>query len=281
MKITPLYVLTILLLTSCIVNFKENNEKSIYGTWRLYDIEQLNKDSQFEDPFSKAASLKKLVKEGSIICFFENGEYSEIKGDSKFKSGKWKLNDDKKSIQFIDSGQATDPLSLAIETNLNGKKVLTFSFFKKNINIKFIKESDKLPDFTSDPFYPANNLWRQKPQNPENSAQLTNRLTNYFKHIALILKAAKERNQDIVSFEYSKGPIKIYNGGIGIYPYNIVPDNWKNSFYDEADASTAYLKYEEYLTKSRYRGAGTGNWVEDDYNILLSIYADISEPNEK
>jgi hypothetical protein len=29
------------------------------------------------------------------------------------------------------------------------------------------------------------------------------------------------------------------------------------------------------LETSRYRGASTGDWVKDDYNIALSIYNDI------
>ncbi len=79
-----------------------------------------------------------------------------------------------------------------------------------------------------------------------------------------------------MSFEYSQGPIKIYNGGIGIHPYDIVPQSWKDSFYNEEEAITTYRLYESYLRKNDYRGGGTGNWVEDDYNILLSIYAGLT-----
>jgi hypothetical protein len=33
--------------------------------------------------------------------------------------------------------------------------------------------------------------------------------------------------------------------------------------------------FENYLKKSSYKGASTGKWIEDDYNILLGIYGDL------
>lgn len=247
----------------------------------MYDIELPGNKPVSEDPFETSARLKKIVKDGSIFCFFENGEYTEIKADSEVRFGKWKAEEGFKSIQFIDSGRTTVPVGLKLESNADNIEMLTLALKKKNVNLIFIKESESLPDFTSDPFYYSNNLWRIKPKKPESLQQLTNRLTNYLKHTALILKAAQDRKQDIVSFEYSQGPIKIYNGAIGIHPYNRVSDTWKNTFYDEVDAKTAYIKYEKYLEKSRYKGAGTGNWIEDDYNILLSMYAELSSPENR
>lgn len=276
MKIFSFYFVVVLLFSGCIFNSNTTTESSIPGTWHLYDVEPL-KGKGGGDSFSKNANLKKAVKEGAILCLFEDGSYSDVKGDGEFKTGKWKFSQENKSISFIDSGRASDPVKIKLEKNINGKQILTLSMEKRNVALKFIKESESLKEFTSDPFYASNNKWRIKPDQPENSTALTNRLANYFKHLALILKAAKERKQDIVSFEFSPGPVKIYNGGIGIHPYAIVPVNWKNSFYDEGDAATAYRKYEEYLKTSSYKGAGTGDWIEDDYKILLIIYSDISQ----
>lgn len=47
----------------------------------------------------------------------------------------------------------------------------------------------------------------------------------------------------------------------------------------EEEAAAAYQVYESYLRKNSYRGGGTGDWVEDDYNILLSIYAGLTGKN--
>lgn len=102
-------------------------------------------------------------------------------------------------------------------------------------------------------------------------------MAGYIKHLALLLKASKERKEDVVSFGFSLGPVKIYNGAIGIYPYDIVPQEWKNSFYNDSTALAAYSIFNNYLKTTSYKGAGVGEWIEDDYNILLSIYADFNK----
>jgi hypothetical protein len=96
-------------------------------------------------------------------------------------------------------------------------------------------------------------------------------------HLAFLLKAASERKLNVVSFRNSLGMIKIYDGGIGVHPKDIVPQSWKNTFFDEAQAFVAYENFAAYLYTKRYKGKSTGNWVVDDSNILLSIYKDISE----
>ena len=156
--------------------------------------------------------------------------------------------------------------------------MLTLSDKEKNLAFKFIRQPGILADIKSDPFYADNNQWRMRPSHREDSMAITARLTNYFKHLALVLKAAKDNKQDVVSFQFSQGPVKIYNGGIGIHPYSIIPANWKNTFYDEKDAYVAYRIFEKYLeTSGSYKGAASGDWVQDDYNILLVIYSDISQ----
>ena len=278
MKIKYFSILLLLLTSRCSLNLGGIKEEHLLGTWRLYNIEIANKEIKTEDSFSEIAALKKLVKDGELLCFFENKAYSDIKGEGEFKSGNWKLSDSK-LLSFTDFGKIQDPIKIRYERNGMSKQKLIITDENKNIIKTFIKESDPLNDFTDDPFFPTNNLWRIKPEKSENSAQLSKRLGNYFKHFALILKSSKERKQDVVYFEFSKGPIKIYSGAIGIYPYSIVPESWKNTFFDEQEASTAYQKYQKYLATNSYKGAGIGDWVEDDYNILLSIYADFNQPN--
>ncbi|GAB2807580.1 hypothetical protein [Ferruginibacter profundus] len=261
----------------CGCSFNKTNKTALTGTWRLYDVAATTAQSKEEDTFDKDARLKQTVKEGHVLCFFENGTYTEIKGKEDFRSGSWDFSGENKSIAFKDSAHPVRSVKINIETNVNGKEQLAVTDLQQKLTLKFIKESEPMKDLASDPFYPANNQWRIKAKQPEDSAQLTIRLANYLKHIALILKAAQERKQDIVSFEFSLGPIKIYNGGIGAHPYTIVPETWKNCFYNDSDALTAYSMYEDYLKNGRYKGAGVGNWIEDDYNILLSIYADIAQ----
>lgn len=276
MKRPLLYLLlTIILASGCLLHPGRSTAVDLNGTWRLYDVE-LRPNESGKHSFSEEASLKQLVKKGNVICFFENGTYTELKGEGEYKSGRFTYEAGKNLLQLLTGEKDMNPMEVNMETNKNGKGLLLLQNKQSSFILKFIKEGKAPNDFHDAPFYSSNNQWRVKPTAPEDSTQLINRLTAYIKHVALILKAAKEEKQNIVSFEFSQGPIKIYNGGIGIHPFALVPESWKNSFYNEGDALLAYQMYQHYLRTASYRGAGTGDWVEDDYTILLSIYADLT-----
>ena len=278
MKKTLSFLFFSLLLTGCL--FRHKDEASLYGTWRLYNVEpQAEKSGGLS--FSEQAALQQIVKDGNLLCFFEDGSYTELKGNGEYQTGNFIYSGSKPALQFITNGKQSAPVEARLETGKKGQQVLSLPEQQQNLVFTFIKEAAAGKNVRDEPFYAGNNRWRSKPEAPETAEQQLDRFTNYLKHVALILKAAKEGKQDIVSFAFSQGPIKIYNGGIGIHPYEIVPQSWKNCFYNEADARSAYRQYEQYLRNSTYKGAGTGNWVDDDYNILLSMYADLTKPRAK
>jgi hypothetical protein len=88
------------------------------------------------------------------------------------------------------------------------------------------------------------------------------------------LKSSEERKEGTISFTFSLGPVKILNGGIGIHLFDNISEEWKNTYFNENQALSAYQIYEKYLRKSVYNGANSGDWVHDDRLILESIYAD-------
>lgn len=268
------YLLAILLISSCTSGTV--NKNNLTGTWRLYDIELLNAEDN-DQSFSEMAASKRIVKDGIALSFFEDGTYTKISGQNIYNNGSWKLLESDKIIGFTIDDRLKEQDSITISKTSSGKQMLSITVVEKNMRMKFIKEAESLKDFKNDPFYASNNQWRIKPAHTETEAHLKERFLNYIKHLSFILKSAKDRKQDIVSFEFSQGPIKIYNGGIGIHSYSIVPDSWKANFYDDADALKAYTLYDDYLTTNSYKGAGTGEWIEDDYNILLSIYAGMKQ----
>ena len=265
-------ILLILHFSSC--TFGESTEKSDFeGHWQLYDITAAN---EADLDFSTAANLKNQVKDGSMLNFFTDNTYTEIDGTGIFKNGKWGLKQDN-SLYLVDQGLKTRTAGIKTENNQKNKKIKSLQIESSGFIYKYIRIRPPMKIDKDDPFYVSNNQWRKKSPRPETQKELNHKLSGYFKHLALLLKAAKESNQEIISFEYSKGPVKIYNGAIGIYPYNIVPQEWKNSFFNESSASAAYTLFEKYLKTNNYKGAGVGNWLEDDYNILLSMYADFTK----
>jgi hypothetical protein len=272
-----LWIVLFLLFNGCMLHFDSSTADQLQGTWRLSDVTSLIANSNNSKTFEEQAQEKQLVKEGMIYNFFENRSFTEVRKEGTFITGQWEYYNDDNSQIILYSGKAKASHTIKIGKNQFGRQEMKLDDSDQNKELSFIKEATAIKDFKSDPFYPENNHWRIKPSGSETETELTNRLKAYLKHIALILKAAKERNQEIVSFEFSMGPIKIYNGGIGVYSYSIVPDSWKACFYNDSDALRAYNIYNESISTHSYHGAGTGNWVEDDYNILLSIYADLKE----
>ncbi|HEV7332422.1 MAG TPA: hypothetical protein VGN63_15400 [Flavisolibacter sp.] len=264
--------LCILVLSGCMLQ-QGSREKSVEGSWQLYDI-TLKDETDLS--FSSAVDLKSSVKEGSVLSFFADNSYSEMDGPGNFKAGEWSAKGGD-AIELIGPEARIKNAIVTEEKNGAGKSYYSLQVEKGGLVLKYRKIAAPLKHYEDDPFYAANNQWRTKPVKPENTKELTQRLAGYIKHLALVLKAAKERKQDIVSFEFSKGPVKIYNGGIGIYPYGMVPAEWKKSFHNDSSALAAYGLYENYLRTTSYKGAAIGDWVEDDYNILLSTYADFTK----
>lgn len=267
-KIISLW-LCILLLSGCTL-IQSTSDKGLEGTWQLYDI-TLKDESELS--FSASVDLKKDVKEGSMLSFFADNSFTEMDGPGKFTTGKWDTNGG--AVELTGANANAKSATLAEEKNNAGNAYASLQVERGGRVLKYRKIAGPLKLYKDDPFYGANNEWRTKPTKAEDQKELTQRLAAYIKHLALVLKAAKDRKQDVVSFEYSKGPVKIYNGGIGIYPYEMVPAEWKSGFYNDSSAQAAYGLYERYLRTGSYKGTGIGDWVVDDYNILISAYADL------
>lgn len=247
-----------------------SDDSSVYGTWRLAGI---SLKGAANSDFNTQAQLRVRLKAGELISFFQEKGYSTVSGDGIFNTGRWDFAGDKRHVTLNAHG---DKNLLGTIRKADGKPKKYFynlEIVKNNTIFRFVKEAIPMKDEKEDPFYPVNNRWRRVAASPEDSTQITEKLSNYFQHLAMILKAAKERQQDVVSFEYSMGPVKIYNGGIGILPCDQVPVTWKNTFNTDSTAREAYLRFQHYLQNNTYQGAATGDWVEDDYNILLSICA--------
>ena len=253
---------------------------TVTGNWQLADvINDQNVADSTGDDLLKAASVKDEIQKGYIISFFPDGKFTEIRGSGAYRAGSWESGDNGKAIILKDS-EKTETAFIQQEV-LNDRQALTMMFPERRMKMKFVLVGEALKNYHEDPFYPANNDWRIKPQHAEDLIALSERLSGYFKHNLYILKAAKERKSEVVSFSFSQGIIKIYNGGIGIQQLQNVPDSWANTYYNNSDALKAYKLFDEYLQSSHYRGAGTGDWIDDDYNILLGIYADFKKMNTK
>ena len=280
MKNKYLLCALVIFFSSCTSTEKLDKNK-IIGSWKLSELTTHDKESlamyeQMESKFESAPSSKEVV-----LHFYPDSSYSEVEGH-KAKCGTWSyLNE--KELKFGDYRLAIEEFEQEKSKN---SLIVSIRNEKDNIEseLRLVEEVEKLKDYKTDPFYPDNNKWRQRPTRKETNEQIRARLLNYVLHNAYILNAAHERNLNTVSFAHSKGIIKIFQGGIGVYPENNINKSWISCFYDEEDAMKAFYLFSSYLDRGVYRAESTGDWVKDDYEILMTLHSQIQErkkDNEK
>jgi hypothetical protein len=269
-KIRPFLIALLFAATGC----SNSHPSDLQGTWRLQDVSKLNPGESTS--FEALAAIKQQSADGLVTSYFADGSFTELSGNGRYDKGRWTWQG-QQLVRHFELDKHTDTAVVSIATEGDQRPSLKMEPDGRNMQLVFLKDAHPLKDWQNDQFYWANNTWRIKPAHREDTAQLRERLLNYIRHVCQILQCADEREQRNVSFEFSLGPIKIYNGGIGIHNYSIVPDTWKHCFYDDADAQGAYGIFSNGLRQSRYHGANTGKWVKDDYNILLAVYNTIRQ----
>ncbi len=262
------FLLPLLLCWGCgLTNHRD--ETNIEGSWTLYDVTTQNPGSV---DFNTEASLKGSLEVGSILSFFKDSSFTKAEGNGDFALGSWRRSKEENEIALTIRRGEKKQIRVTVEPPSGEHRSVALVIRRDSFIYKYIQTAAPLPDYKNDPFYTTNNRWRLTPKEEEDSTHVRERLANYFKHLALLLKAAKDRQQTVVTFQFSQGPVKIYNGGIGILPYSKVKRCWKNGFFNDDAAAYAYWLYGNYLSEAHPMGTGTGDWIEDDYRILVSLY---------
>ena len=268
----------VIILCNCSPSEKSDKNK-IIGSWKVSELSNIdNKNLAMNEQASSTLGSESKTKK-LVLHFFPDSSYTILE-DRQVKLGKWSyLNE--KEIKY-----GNHRLTIEKFNQEESSKSLTVNMLNEDGTIAseltLIDEVEKIKDYKQDPFYPNNNKWRQRPLKKETNAEISKRLSNYILHNAYVLKAAYDRNETSISFKHSKGLIKIYQGGIGVVKENKVNKSWINCFYDEDDAMKAYYLYSSYLGKTGvYRAKSTGDWVKDDYEILMTLYYQIQKKEKE
>ena len=246
------------------------DQQTLQGTWFLTGVVKSKSIFGESEKQQQSNSDFEAMKQGLVMSFFDDAQFTFILKDGGYTAGKWELDTDQKRISL----------------NYN-KEVLTFTYSSKIEQQQWVIELEEensenklilkriakpLKDYKQDQFYPANNLWRVHANEPESNEKLKARIANYVHHVALVFKSSTERKEGVISFTFSLGPIKLFDGNIGIYPFDQVPDAWKITFFNDEQANEAYKMYEYYLNNTVYKGKTTGKWIEDDRLVLENLH---------
>ncbi|MCE6987748.1 hypothetical protein [Dyadobacter sp. CY323] len=246
----------------------------LYGSWRLSGVKMDQPIRIF--PYEESDFEKEIEKPGELlISFFPDSTFTQIGKNGAYQAGRWAYDSLAVSV-FLTIGRTTEEVPLAFDRAANGMRLMNFEFGPEQI-LSLIQEGTSISRSRDDPFHPANNQWRLKPGEPENREQLLQRLRNYILHTAYILKTTQIRQNNRVSLEFSEGIVRLYNVGVGIVKPDKIPPGWTNGFYSPDDALKAYHILEDYLLTEKLKIEKTGNWVRDDYNILIDIHKGLGE----
>lgn len=235
------------------------------GSWRFVDFKRKDGAPNQYRELSKAAGSMDQV----LMSFFPDSTFTRVYHTGEYDFGHYSYDEDEQSL-LLTANRKTEELRVVTETSPSGKQRLVVEFMP-GLNLSLAQYGQPLDKFREDPFSVQNNIWRIRPDTAETKDQIFDRLINYIGHNASILRAAYTREQDFISWEFSKGIVKVYNVGIGIVPKNEVPQVWIDSFHSREDAMECYALFENYLRNAKHTKHNSGNWVKDDYQILADI----------
>jgi hypothetical protein len=273
MKTKFVFCLFILVIVSACDN--GGFQKLLPGSWTLSDFYKYNEAEKGANDLLDDPNLESSLRKGLIFSFFTDSSFTRIMADGTYSFGRWSIIEKNKLILSFNSG-TTESYEIFMKM-IKKKAQLSMIDKSGNLEMKLTDSGLPLKNQTEDPYHPLNNTWRIRSGKPESVKEIHEKLANHFKHLAYICKASKERESDIVTFTFSQGLVKIYSSGIGIHKVQHVPLEWRTTFYNDSIAMNAYLIFKQYLKDDRYKGNSTGDWVQDDYNILMSIYEDVKK----
>lgn len=240
--------------------------ESITKTWRLTEI-------VFDDAFynSTGSHEKRVIQgqigQGYLLTLFPDKVASRLI-DNKFEVLEWEFSAD--SILFVKNELTKDTFYVLGSEENKGYRFLECRY--KNIGkYKFVEEHDMLSDITLDPYHPSLNTWRKAASEYETNAQLRKRIMNYLDHQKALLLSSSKRPNTKIRLKNSLGPLRIFDGGIGLKPKEQLPKEWLHTYFSDSQGYEVYDRLNKHFTKRIMSIDSTHGWRVDDYNLIDSL----------
>jgi hypothetical protein len=175
------------------------------------------------------------MSQESFLNLQEDGSYTSYFGS--YEQGQWEIKENKLVLR-PQSGWKIIPFEVRSvddgELQLYYRpRAAVYSF--EGYENKFSRPSD-------DPFYYRNNKWRIKAERPESDGEIKERLRNHFRFFEKYLAWAQGRNIRVGNISSIASPLRVYSNGFELVPFERQSYQWKELFYDTANARTAYDK---------------------------------------
>lgn len=226
------------------------------NNWVANNVQCLNAgDSLYEYPKNQSNSFLYSFTGSSILNLNPDQTFTSLGYRQHFFFGKWFFDKASNTLRLI---SAADTCELKVVDMLFNKMELkgnVIGYFNMDSSKVVQAKASNKPDTlvkkitvnidksyisggSDDYFALKNNLWRIKPNAPETPAEVNKRIVGSLRFTIMYLNARKK--DPVISLEPIALPITIASNGIQMWPADDTRTTWKEVFYDDADADSAY-----------------------------------------
>jgi hypothetical protein len=175
------------------------------------------------------------MSQESFLDLQEDGSYTSYFGS--YEEGRWQL---KKNQLVLSPAGDWKVIPFEVRSVDEGKLELYYApraavYSFEGYENKFTRPSDN-------PFYYRNNKWRRKAERPESDSEIRERVKNHFRFFEKYLAWAQGRNIRVGNISSIASPLQVYSNGFELVHFERQSYQWKELFYDTANARTAYNK---------------------------------------
>jgi hypothetical protein len=240
---------------------------SLAGHWIVLHVGISGTNEKYNSLLQAVVEPMKDQMELGMFSFKPGGNLIVDAGSKDYENGKWTV--------------AGNKLNIATKT-LSSDRDLPFTvtrFVKDTLTIENImdKKDDTLhieyhlrklrsTDSIADIFDPAMNAWRNKPLKPESNAAIKLRLKQLLHYYSAYFATFRHNKVSFFNRQKILLPLAFYSGGLGLTPFE-ESDEWKEVFYNTADANKAYKILEGLFDSLEYPDEGNNFVLE--YVIAL------------
>jgi hypothetical protein len=191
-----------------------------------------------------APSGAEMDGSGRVIRFYGNGRYT-MYGNQGFSFGNWFWSTAKNCMSLEpDSGrleasvafwQCDKPSGRDRKAEIFREASLTTSAYEGSYSMQSLGSRGN-----SDPFSENSNAWRHKPNAPETSLEIKDRVLGYLYFLEDLYKFAIINQLDNLPTQWFPQPVLMHYGNGVRMAYSDELDDWNACFYNTAQAVTGY-----------------------------------------
>ena len=233
--------------------------------WELKDPDDASTNDLTYDPQSGDHLFQEMMlfRDSSVTFNPRNG----------LKMGKWKLGQSENKLLLILRFQNEAAREFIILQKKSDKLSLAWKEGDLHLGMRLTSDAKAHANELNDPFHPFNNKWRVHPKKAETENEILDRVRNCVRFYALFFRDRILRHKSEINFAGLPSCFIWYNGGIGLYEIDALPQSWIDCFYSEQQAIKGRNILKQLFAKYDFNWPkGTPSWFYETHSVLEQIY---------